>query len=257
MTLFLTVALLIPLRSLAWAAEGHRICGQIAANYLTPKAKQAIKAILGNESLALAGTWADDNKNNPNYHYLQVWHYIDIDKAFTYPQLVAYLNHDNRTDAYTRLDFLIYKLKQNQLTSFDRRLLLHLLIHLVEDVHQPLHTGHTYDRGGNNIKVRWFNKPANLHSVWDYQLINYQHMSYRRYAASIDHPDPQQVQQWQRAPISGWIYESSSLAQNIYKGVRPGQTLNARYEQQNIGMLNTQLLKAGVRLAGILNRLFG
>ena len=201
----LIALLTIPLHSLAWAAEGHKICGQIAVNYLTPKAKQAIKAILGNESLAAAGTWADNIKGNPNYHYLQVWHFVDIDKTFTYPQLVSWLNDDNRIDAYTRLNFLIYKLKQNQLTSYDRLLLLHLLIHLVEDVHQPLHTGHTYDHGGNSIKLRWFNKRTNLHSVWDYQLINYQHMGYKRYAALIDHPAPQQVLQWQRAPISQWI----------------------------------------------------
>ena len=248
--------LVSPLRSKAWAAEGHRICGQIASRYLTPKAQQTIKAILGNESLAAASTWADDIKGDPEYHYLQVWHYIDIDQAFTYPQLVTYLNHDNTIDAYTRLDFLIYKLKQNQLNNYDRRLLLRLLIHLVEDVNQPLHTGHTYDKGGNDIKVRWFNKPANLHGVWDYQLINYQHMGYKRYAATIDHPAPQQVQQWQHAPISLWIFESNTLAQHIYKSITPGEALNKQYEEQNIAIINNQLLKAGVCLAGVLNQLF-
>ena len=255
--LFIAAGLLFPLSLQAWAAEGHRICGQIASRYLTPKAQQTIKAILGNESLATASTWADDIKGDPGYHYLQVWHFIDIDQAFTYPQLISWLNHDNRIDAYTRLNFLIYKLKQNQLTNYDRRLLLRLLIHLVEDVNQPLHTGHTHDRGGNDIKLRWFNKPTNLHSVWDYQLISYQHMGYKRYAATIDHPALQLVQQWQQMPVSLWIYESNTLAQHIYKSVTPGQTLNAKYNEQNIAILNAQLLKAGVRLAGILNQLFG
>jgi hypothetical protein len=70
-----------PLQSMAWGTQGHRIAGQIAYAWLTPKTRQAIDAILGRESLALAGNWADFIKSDPAYNYLSPWHYIDFDKA--------------------------------------------------------------------------------------------------------------------------------------------------------------------------------
>src|SRR5471030_2955896 len=83
-----------PLQSMAWGTEGHRICGQIAESYLTPKARLSIKQILGHESIALASTWADFIKSDPNYNYLSPWHYIDFDKAYSYPEMVEYLKAD-------------------------------------------------------------------------------------------------------------------------------------------------------------------
>jgi hypothetical protein len=74
-----------PLQTMAWGDKGHRIAGQIASTYLTPKAKAAIKAILGNESVAMSSTWADFIKSDPAYNYLSTWHYVDFDKPFNYP----------------------------------------------------------------------------------------------------------------------------------------------------------------------------
>src|ERR1700760_2087880 len=88
-----------PLQSMAWGTEGHRIAGQIASFYLTPKAKKAIEAILGDESIAITSNWADFIKSDPNYTYLSEWHYIDLDKSYTYPELQDYLNHDTKVDA--------------------------------------------------------------------------------------------------------------------------------------------------------------
>jgi len=59
-----------PLQTMAWGTQGHRICGQIASTYITPKARKAIEAILGNESIALASNWADFIKSDPAYSYL-------------------------------------------------------------------------------------------------------------------------------------------------------------------------------------------
>ena len=46
------------------------------------------------------------------------------------------------------------------------------VVHLVGDLHQPLHVGRGADRGGNKIEVTWFGKPSNLHKVWDDGLID-------------------------------------------------------------------------------------
>ena len=247
-----------PLQSLAWGTEGHRIAGQIADSYLTPKARKAIEAILGHESIAIAGNWADFIKSDPAYNYLYNWHFIDLDKAYSYPELRVYLSHDAGVDAYTRLQFLIGELKKPNLTKENKLLYLRMLIHIAEDIHQPLHTGHTEDKGGNDIKLNWFSNNTNLHAIWDSQLIDFQQLSYTEYTTAINHTTAAQRATWQKAPISQWIFESNQLAVKLYAEVRSGEQLNAyKYNFNHIDTLNRQLVKAGVRLAGLLNQLFG
>jgi hypothetical protein len=256
--LFLALAIIyIPFQSMAWGTQGHRICGQIASTYLTPKARKAIEAILGNESLALAGNWADFIKSDPDYNYLSPWHYIDFDKAYSYPEMVVYLNHDTNADAYTKLQFLIGELKKKNLSKENKLLYLHMLIHIVEDVHQPMHAAHADDKGGNDFKVNWFTTPTNLHSVWDSQLIDFQQLSYTEYAVAINHSTWAQRNGWQKAPISQWLFESNQIAEKLYAEIKPGDTLNYKYNFAHIDIVNQQLLKAGVRLAGLLNTIFG
>ena len=112
-----------PMFSMAWGSQGHRICGQIADSYLTPKARAAIKAILGNESIALASNWADFIRSDSAYNYMTEWHYINLDKAYTYPDLQVYLNHDTNADAYTKLKFMLGELKKKDLSK-EKKLLL-------------------------------------------------------------------------------------------------------------------------------------
>ncbi|MDB4902075.1 MAG: Nuclease [Mucilaginibacter sp.] len=251
------VILYVPLQSMAWGAEGHRVAGQIAYSYLTPKARKAIQEILGYESVALASTWADFIKSDPAYSYLSPWHYIDFDKVYTYPEMQEYLKHDTNVDAYTKLNFLISELKKKGLSKENKLLYLHMLIHIVEDVHQPMHTAHADDKGGNDFKVNWFNNPTNLHSVWDSQLIEFQQLSYTEYTAAINHTTAAQRTQWQKAPISQWLFESNQIAEKLYTEIKPGDTLNYKYNFTHIDIVNQQLLKAGVRLAGVLNSIFG
>jgi hypothetical protein len=248
----------LPLQSMAWGTNGHRISGQIADSYLNAKARAAIKAILGTESIAMTSNWADFIKSDPQYKYLSSWHYVDFDKQFSYPEMQAFLKQDTTTDAYTKLNFLIGELKKKTLTKSNKLLCLRMLIHIVEDVHQPMHTAHTEDKGGNDIKLTWFNTPTNLHSVWDSQLIDFQQLSYTEYVSWINHTTAAQRTEWQKAPISQWLFESSQIATKIYAGVKDGDKVNVyKYNFDYIGTLNNQLVKGGVRLAGVLNQIFG
>jgi hypothetical protein len=247
----------LPLQSMAWGTQGHRICGQIANNYLTPKARKAIEAILGNESIAMASNWADFIKSDPAFSYLSSWHYIDFDKAYSYPEMVDFLNHDTNTDAYTKLNFLIGELKKPDLSKENKLLYLRMLIHIIEDVHQPMHTAHADDKGGNDFKVNWFSTSTNLHSVWDSQLIDFQQLSYTEYATWINHSTLAQRAAWQKEPISQWLFESNQIAEKLYTEIKPGDTLNYKYNFTHIEIVNQQLLKAGIRLAGVLNAIFG
>jgi len=255
--LLIAAIIYTPFQSLAWGTQGHRICGQIASSYLTPKARKAIEQILGNESIALAGNWADFVRSDPAFSYLSTWHYVDFDKIYTYPEMVSYLNKDANVDAYTKLQFLIGELKKNNVSKYNRKIYLRMLIHIIEDIHQPMHAAHAEDKGGNDFKVNWFNNPTNLHSVWDSQLIDFQQLSYTEYAAAINHTTESQRAEWQADPISKWIFESNQIANKLYTEIKPGDTLNYKYNFTHIDTVNEQLLKAGVRLAGVLNQIFG
>ncbi|GAB3933045.1 S1/P1 nuclease [Mucilaginibacter myungsuensis] len=247
----------LPFMTFAWGTNGHRISGEIASRYLTPKAAAAVKSILGNESIAMASNWADFIKSDENYKYLSTWHYVDFDKPMSQADMIGYLEKDTEVDAYTKMKFMIAELKKPSTTKENKLLYLRMLIHIVEDVHQPFHTGHKDDQGGNGFKVTWFAKPSNLHSVWDTELIEFQNLSYTEYVSWINFTTPAQVAQLQKQPISTWLYESSQIAEKLYTDVKPDEVLNYKYNFNHVDILNQQLLKGGVRLAGVLNDIFG
>jgi hypothetical protein len=247
----------LPFTSMAWGILGHRIVGQIAESYLTPKAKQAIKEILGNESIAMASNWADFIRSDTNYSYLTPMHYINFPDGLSYLQMKKYLSKDTAADAYTELLFLIKQLKNKDLAKEKQVMYLRFLIHLVGDIHQPMHVSRAEDEGGNKIRVMWFREPTSLHAVWDDKLIDFQQLSYTEYTNAINYSTANQRQAWQKGPISEWLYESNQITEKLYSEIDQNeQKLSYRYNYDHIAIVNNQLLKGGVRLAGLLNEIF-
>lgn len=249
--------LYLPFCSMAWGVLGHRIVGQIADTYLTKKTKREIFKILGNESVAMTSNWPDFIKSDPAYKYLDNWHYINFKSGLDETTLKNYLATDTLTDAYTKVNWLIGQLKNKELEQDKKIFYLRLLIHIIGDIHQPLHIGRPDDRGGNNVKVNWFKDPSNLHTVWDSKLIDFQQLSYTEYASSINYTTKALRKEWQAEPISDWIWQSYQHAEKIYADTKPDSNLSYEYNFKFIGVVNQQLLKGGVHLAGLLNEIFG
>ena len=172
------ICLYIPIKSNAWGLLGHRIVGQIADSYLSKSAKKAIAGILGNESVAMSSNWPDFIKSDPAYKYLSNWHYVNIKQGMTQEQVISTIEKDTSTNAYTKINWLKNELKKKDLPLADKQMYLKLLIHIVGDVHQPLHVGRPDDLGGNKIRVLWFNDPYNLHQIWDEVMFDFQQLSY-------------------------------------------------------------------------------
>ena len=256
-TMLLCLFFYLPFTGIAWGVLGHRIIGQIADSYLTKNAKKAITEILGTESVAMASNWPDFIKSDPAYNYLSNWHYINLKSGLSYDSVKAFLATDTATDAYTKINFLVAELKNKNLNQDKKILYLRLLIHIVGDIHQPLHVGRLEDLGGNRIKVLWFRDSTNLHTLWDTQLINFQQLSYTEYASSINFTTKDQRYNLQQQPLSVWLYESYQVANKIYEDIKiPNQKLDYAYNFKYVDTLNNQLLKGGVRLAGLLNEIF-
>ena len=251
-----TMLLYIPFQSMAWGMLGHRVVGQVAESYLSKKASREIKNILGNESMAMASNWADFIKSEPAYNYLGNWHYINLPAGLNFEQLEYALKRDTITDAYTRILFLSSELKNKSLNQDKKVMYLKVLIHLVGDIHQPMHTGRFEDLGGNKIQLTWFGQNTNLHRVWDSDLIESQELSYTEYSRSINFIDQYKLHSMQLEGPAQWVTDSYKISENLYSKVKSGDKLSYRYIYDNLETANQQLLKGGIHLAGLLNSIF-
>ncbi|RYY29925.1 MAG: S1/P1 Nuclease [Chitinophagaceae bacterium] len=248
----------VPFESKAWGVLGHRVIGEIAALHLNAKAKKEIQKILGNESVAMASNWGDFIKSDTAYDYLYNWHFVNINEKFTYEQFADYLARDTAVDAYTKLTMMIDSLKSGKLSAEKKKLYLRMVIHIAGDLHQPMHVARLSDLGGNRVRVQWFNQPSNLHRLWDEQLIEFQQLSYTEYVKAINFTTKQQRQTWQQQSIPEWLFETYTHCQHIYAGIKEeNPKLSYRYNFDYVEILNSQLLKGGIRLAGILNDIYG
>jgi hypothetical protein len=243
----------LPVSAGAWGMLGHRIVGQIAENHLSAKARKALRAILGDESIAMASNWGDFIKSDPTYNYLYNWHFVNLPEGLNKQGVDAFLDEEKTANVYNKIPEMIAVLKDTKSTADQKKLALRLLIHLVGDLNQPMHTARKDDLGGNKIYVTWFGEKSNLHRVWDESLIGYQELSYTEYAAVIDHPAKDQLNAWKKASLKDFVYGSYVACNKIYANIKTEDKLSYKYNFDFVGLLNEQLLKGGICLANILN----
>ncbi|HRE64624.1 MAG TPA: S1/P1 nuclease [Ferruginibacter sp.] len=255
--ILLFFSLCLPRQSKAWGLLGHRIVGQIADAHLSKKAKKSIAEIMGNESIAMCSNWADFIKSDSSYNYLSKWHYVNLVTGLNKQQVEEYLHNDSLINIFTKVNWLVAELKKKELAKETKQFYLKLLIHFIGDMHQPMHVGRPDDQGGNRIRVLWFREQKNLHQVWDEALIDFQQLSYTEYAAAINFSTPEQRKGWQLSPISDWVFESYQYAEQIYADIKnPEEKLSYQYNFKYKSILESQLLKGGIRLAGLLNEIY-
>jgi S1/P1 Nuclease len=157
---------LTPTSAFAWGQTGHRVTGAIAEPMLSRRAAREVRAILGNETLAEASTWADEMRSNPDTFWQTTanpWHYVTVPTGQRYADLGA----PAEGDAVTALARFAETLRNPSASGEEKRLALRFTLHIIGDLHQPLHAGNGNDRGGNDIRVTFFREPTNLHAVWD------------------------------------------------------------------------------------------
>jgi hypothetical protein len=205
----------------------------------------------------MASNWADFIKSDRRYDTLDRWHYINVPGDLDEPGFMNYIRSENSANLYSRMNFLVRELRSKKVSQDKQVFYLKLLIHFVADAHQPMHTGRPADKAGNTIKLYWFNQPTNLHRVWDEHLIEFQQLSYSEHVAAINFTTQSQREKWQKQPISQWLYESYQAAQKLYVGIKAEDRLTYAYNYHHVDLLNQQLLKGGVRLAGLLNDIYG
>lgn len=242
--------------SFAWGITGHRIIAEIAERNLSRKAKKEIKKIIGNQKMAYWANWPDFIKSDKSFQYADSWHYINIPGNLPYEVFVTELKNSSNENLYKRISILADDLKKGDLPSEKKQQYLYFLIHLLGDAHQPLHIGRADDLGGNKITVEWFGERTNIHSVWDSKLVDYEKYSYTEYADVLNILSKKQIKDIQNGTLEAWLYDSYSISNVIYDGVKSNDHLKYGYPYLHKEHVEQQLLKGGLRLSKMLNEIF-
>jgi len=235
----------------AWGPTGHRTTGWIADKYLNKKARKEIERILGGQSLAMASTWMDEIRSDSAYDYTADWHWVTLQDGQTYEQS----EKNPKGDIIQALEKIMTELKSKTLTPEEETKRLKMLIHLVGDIHQPLHVGGGSDRGGNDVRISWFRNESNLHRVWDSEMIDDTKLSYSELGQSLDKPSPAQLTGWQNSSVKDWAYESMAYRKQVYD--YGNGKLGYQYSYKYFHIVRYRLLQSGIRLASVLNEIYG
>ncbi|MDA9311922.1 S1/P1 nuclease, partial [Polaribacter sp.] len=147
-------------------------------------------------------------------------------------------------------------LKDPKSKEEDKVFYLKMLVHFVGDLHQPMHIGQKEDRGGNRIKVEWFGKGTNLHSVWDTKMIEAWNMSYIELANNAKDLSEAQLKAIEKGSVEDWVNEVHEITKELYSSVKEGENLRYRYSYDHFGTVRDQLQRGGIRLAKILNDIY-
>lgn len=235
-----------------WGPTGHRATGKIAEKHLSRRAKKKIDELLQGESLAFVSTYADEIKSDRNFRKYYSWHYVNMPLDSDYESS----EKNPKGDLVTGVNYCIKVLKDEKSSVEDKRFHLKMLVHLIGDLHQPLHIGRKEDKGGNTIQVQWHGRGSNLHRVWDEDMIAKWGMSYIELADNTKDLSKHQVKAIQNGTLLDWVKESHELTKKVYASAENGEKLRYRYSYVHFPIVREQLQKGGLRLAKLLNEIF-
>ncbi|MXP25069.1 S1/P1 Nuclease [Altererythrobacter indicus] len=249
----------------AWGPIGHRVSAEIAERNLDGRTRAEVTMILHGETLAELATVPDEMRSDPDKFWQETsppYHYVTLPKGVDASQL----HHPPQGDAITALDHYTKVLRDPAASIDDKKLALAFVVHIVADLHMPLHVGNGTDRGGNDFKVNWFGQPETLHWVWDEGLILHQQLSFSEYSDRLERETTpeQQVKWWVPTPTV-WVEESAQLRDSIYPATGPDQgagtiespvNLSWDYAYKETPRMEHRLAQSGVRTAAYLQWVF-
>lgn len=259
--LALTLALLLLPSSLyAWAREGHQIVAMIAERRLLPEVREQVNVLLAGTTFMDAASWADKVRNQQT----APWHYVNIEITEGEYHAARVCRRDQciigQIERFRRV------LSNSEIGFKKRQKALKYLIHLVGDLHQPLHAGQNHDHGGNDVQVEFLGetinpysrKPWNLHAVWDSAILEAHDRDARHYTQRLNlWLSSQSEAAFEQGSVVDWAMESHDIARDHVYRLPEDRKLTDDYYRASLPVVDHQLAKAGVRLAKLLNDALG
>ncbi|MES2305522.1 MAG: S1/P1 nuclease [Gemmatimonadota bacterium] len=239
-----------------WGIMGHRIVARVAEGRLTPAAAAEVARLLDGAGIPSVANWADSFR--VKHPETGVWHYVDIP---TWEK-----SYDSVRDCkdggcvIAALNTKIAILSDKRRSKDERAEALRFVVHFVGDMHQPLHSGERADKGGNDVKLTFEGRATNLHSVWDSGILTAIGESEDAFVERINQrlATRGDLRIIASGSITDWAMESHDVARDVvYNFVPPSLVLDASYRSAVRPVLEDRLLRAGVRLAAVLNRALG
>jgi hypothetical protein len=281
------IAALGPAPAAAWGDLGHQVTALLAYRHLTPQAKLRLDALLAADTDSLTppdfasrATWAD--KYRTTHRETAAWHFVDIEidapdlqsACFGFPTLGAsqLASQGPAQDCIVnKIEEFAGELQGAATPPAERLLALKFLIHLVGDLHQPLHAADHDDRGGNCIGLsasadRNTARAPNLHAYWDLAVVDAQGASAEQIADKLDAGiSAALLNEWASGTARSWAMETFEIARHdAYAlpsrptcGTQGSVALPQEYEAEARKVAAAQLQKAAIRMASILNRALG
>jgi hypothetical protein len=262
----------------AWGPQGHRTVGAIADRLLRPGARAVVTQLLdadldkfgnpsGRRTLEAVSVWADEVNGTPAAR--PTWHYDDAPVCGTAAK--ARYCPDGQCNS-EQLKRLITVLADTRAAPGERNAALKWVVHLVGDIHQPLHGADNDDRGGNRVPVALLGVRTrgreSLHRAWDNDLVQLALHARNRQQPPQDidalaaEARSLSVDAGQGSPDS-WVFESNNLARNVaynYAGFACDKLpagmviLDRQYQQDAAAIVRERVLLAGARLATLLEQ---
>ena len=260
---------LAPAAALAWGSEGHRVTGLVAAELLTPRSRIRLNDLIPGADLGDIANYMDLNRNTlsqliPNS---DKWHYDNQPVC----QTLTFEEYCPRGEcASARVPVLAKILADFTNPPEMRAMAARFLVHIVGDIHQPLHAADDGDAGANfkNVLLPGATIARRLHSVWDSEFIKLalRGSSEREFAQQLlGRYRNKEMREWQKTDIRDWMNESYELSKSVTYAKLPGFVcrepwtatpiaLPQAYVDSALDAIPTQLAKAGARVAAVLNR---
>lgn len=267
-----------------WGPIGHRVVAEIAQRHLTSAAQTKVSSLLEGRTLADVSNWPDELRSDPRFDKYKPIHFATVKNGVTsyrnskkapcgdlvvaIDAFTAFLRTGSRETLYA-VKALTDKsdgkgkgacnpqetdpLSQVQALSF--------LVHLMGDLHQPLHVGGT-DLGGNAVNVNWMDRwKSNLHSIWDDEMVDFERLGYTQYARFLDRASEADASRWVIGDTISYADEAVAMRSKLYvfpddSGKPAVHKISYKYIGAQRDRMREQLLKGGLRLAGVLNSVF-
>jgi hypothetical protein len=241
-----------------WGTLGHKLVARIAESQLTPQARAGVQAILANgETMASVASWADEIRSKrPN---TSGWHFVDI--PITAPRMDLARDCPAAGCVASKVEDFRKQLADPSLPASSRHEALLFLIHFVGDLHQPLHASDNNDKGGNGVKIQFYDKQTNLHSLWDSGLLARMGSEDELFAA-LSAQARKKAAKWSKGGAAEWANKTHDVSKKVTYGKLPKVAagtvvpVSATYERAAQPVIREQLERGGVHLAMILNQIF-
>lgn len=244
---FLLTLLITPIKTFAWGSKGHALVAEVAFNYMDENTKKEVLKYLDGMTIQDAANWMDNVKSDHSYDYMRAYHYVNFDKGAN----VVETSGDN---IIYQLSTVIKELQNKKnLSKEEINTKIKILFHLMGDLHQPMHVGYGTDKGGNTIQLNYNFRGTNLHSLWDSGIIEYKKITLQDCLKANTY-SKNEIRAIQYTNVINWATDTRAYLPQIYK--TGGNKINDDYVDACVPIIENQIHKAGIRLAGVLNEVF-